>query len=118
VTAPVGPVTTPDKLLTFDASQWPARDETAAVTQWRAARHAWSEEHGWHTSQETRLLEELHVAGQVLSRRLAACTTEEQSGEALAAYQVEHGSDLRRLRDEMWQQSLRSSSIRAAQAPA
>ncbi len=107
VTAPVGPLTTPGELLTFDASQWPARDETAALSQWRAARRCWSDQHGWHTGQESRLLEELHAAGQVLSRRLAACTTEEQSTEVLAAYQAEHGTELRRLRDEMWQQSLR-----------
>ncbi len=110
--------TAPAHLLTFDPSQWPPNDENAALCQWRNARRAWSEAHGWHTSQETRLLEELHVAGQVLSRRLGACTTEEQSAEALAAYQAEHGSDLRRLRDDMWQQSLRLSGSRTGDVPA
>ncbi len=118
MTAPSGGYATPAELLTFDSRNWSAPNETTAVKQWRAARQAWSEEHGWHTSQETRLLEELHVAGQVLSRRLAACTTEEQSAEALAAYQAEHGRDLRRLRDDMWQQSLALSGTRSGQPPA
>ncbi len=110
--------TAPAHLLTFDASQWPPNDENAALCQWRNARRAWSDAHGWHTSQETRLLEELHVAAQVLSRRLGACTTEEQSAEVLSAYQAEHGSDLRRLRDQQWQESLALSGTRSGRAPA
>jgi hypothetical protein len=108
----------PAELLTFDARNWSGASETAAVKQWRNARQAWSEEHGWHTSQESRVLEELHVAADALGRRLASCTSEEQSLQALAEHQAEHGGALRRLRDGLWQRSLRLSSNRSGHAPA
>jgi hypothetical protein len=37
----------PAELATFTASQWPGRIVAEQVAQWKAARLAYSDEHGW-----------------------------------------------------------------------
>lgn len=95
----------PDRLLHFNAHQWKGRDETAALNRWREARRRWSSDHGWHTNEETRLLQEKRTAAQVLERRLAACTDPAEGAAAYRAYLDEHVLGLRAHRDAVWRRS-------------
>jgi hypothetical protein len=99
----------PARLLTFTASEW-HDDETKALRRWLQARRTWAAEHGWPVAAETRVLQEQHVAGQVLTRRLAACTSEADHVAVLQEHHAEHGGELRRLRDRLWQHSLALTS--------
>lgn len=95
----------PDRLRDFDARDWKGRDETAALNRWREARRRWSERYGWHTNEETRLLEEKRTAARVLERRLAACTDAAQGAAAYREYLDEHVLGIRGHREAAWRRS-------------
>ena len=94
----------PDQLLSFRAEQWKGRDETTSFNRWRDARRKWADKHGWHTTQETRLLEEKHLGAEVLQRRLAASSDVEERAAALREYHADHVQGLRSYREQMWRE--------------